>query len=552
MKLLPFLLRVSWKRSVLIIITGFLGGLSAAGLLALIDTVIRTNGFDSQTLIWSFIGLGFTLVSMRMVSNLVLVRMSHQMIFELRMHLSRRFLSVPLQQLEEIGTHRLLAALTDDIEAITHLFLSIPLLCIHLTTVIVCLLYLGWLSWIMLVAVLGFVILGSLSYQLLASRAYHYFKFGREAQDKLFYHFRALTEGTKELKLHARRRQTFLTQVLKPTATSLRHHFVAGLTLYNAAESWGQLMFFACMGMLMFAIPAFSLVKSAVIIGGTLVVLYIMTPLDGIMSILPSIGRASVALQKIETLGVTFDQYTVEEDSVEVSNVPCFRDELQLIDICHTYRHDGDEQPFKIGPIDLVIRPGLLIFLIGGNGSGKTTFAKILTGLYSPERGDIRIDGQKIDTSNRDWYRQYFTAIFSDFFVFDWVFGICDEYSEELAQHYLSQLQLDHKVTLKDGMLSTTMLSQGQRKRLALLTAYLEDRPIYVFDEWAADQDPIFKDVFYRQILPALKQRGKTILVITHDEKYFHLADRILKLDYGKIVDDFDVRLSNRGGKEGV
>jgi putative pyoverdin transport system ATP-binding/permease protein len=97
-------------------------------------------------------------------------------------------------------------------------------------------------------------------------------------------------------------------------------------------------------------------------------------------------------------------------------------------------------------------------------------------------------------------------------------------------------LQLSHKVQVKDGSLSTTELSQGQRKRLALLTAYLDDRPIYLFDEWVADQDPFFREVFYQQILPELKKRDKAVLVISHDDRYFHLCDRLIKLDYGQIV----------------
>jgi putative ATP-binding cassette transporter len=97
-------------------------------------------------------------------------------------------------------------------------------------------------------------------------------------------------------------------------------------------------------------------------------------------------------------------------------------------------------------------------------------------------------------------------------------------------------------VQVKDGTLSTIELSQGQRKRLALLTAFLEDRPFYIFDEWAADQDPFFREVFYLQLLPELKAKGKTVLVISHDDRYYSLGDRIIKLDYGKIEFDNPAR----------
>ncbi|BDI14299.1 hypothetical protein ANSO36C_01010 [Nostoc cf. commune SO-36] len=143
-----------------------------------------------------------------------------------------------------------------------------------------------------------------------------------------------------------------------------------------------------------------------------------------------------------------------------------------------------------------------------------------------------------ISEENREWYRQHFSVVFSDFYLFEELLGLKNSDLDAQAKKYLKQLQLDHKVKVENGQLSTTSLSQGQRKRLALLTAYLEDRPIYLFDEWAADQDPVFKEIFYTQLLPELRSRGKTVLVISHDDHYFHLANRIIKLDYGQIEYD--------------
>jgi putative ATP-binding cassette transporter len=211
---------------------------------------------------------------------------------------------------------------------------------------------------------------------------------------------------------------------------------------------------------------------------------------------------------------------------------------LELKGVTHSYHREREDSSFILGPIDLTIRPGELIFVTGGNGSGKTTLVKMLTGLYAPEGGEIRLDDEVITLANRDSYRQHFSVVFSDFYLFESFFGMVSSDLDAQALDYLIQLQLDHKVQVKDGKLSTTELSQGQRKRLALLTAYLEDRSIYVFDEWAADQDPQFKEIFYYQLLQDLKARGKTVIVISHDDRYFHVADRILKLDFGKHVSD--------------
>jgi len=208
---------------------------------------------------------------------------------------------------------------------------------------------------------------------------------------------------------------------------------------------------------------------------------------------------------------------------------------LELAGVTFTFRREAGEADFVLGPLDLELLPGELVFLIGGNGSGKTSFAKLLLGLYEPEAGEIRLDGERIDRAGRDRYRQSFSAVFFDFHLFDELPG---GGLDEEARRHLRELQLDGKVEIADGRLSTTALSQGQRKRLALLSAYLEDRPIYLFDEWAADQDPYFKEVFYRRLLPRLKAQGKTVLVISHDDRYFDVADRVVRLSEGRIVFD--------------
>jgi putative pyoverdin transport system ATP-binding/permease protein len=198
----------------------------------------------------------------------------------------------------------------------------------------------------------------------------------------------------------------------------------------------------------------------------------------------------------------------------------------------------ADENGFALGPISLSLQPGELLFIIGGNGSGKSTLAKLITGLYAPQSGSIELNGKPVTQDNVEWYRQHFSAVFSDFYLFDSYLGFDRDTLDAEVADYLKQLQLSHKVSVKDGVLSTTNLSQGQRKRLALLETYLENRPVYIFDEWASDQEPKFRELFYKQMLPELKRQNKIVIVITHDDRYFHLADHVIKLDYGKI--EFD------------
>ena len=160
----------------------------------------------------------------------------------------------------------------------------------------------------------------------------------------------------------------------------------------------------------------------------------------------------------------------------------------------------------------------------------------MITGLYPPAGGEIRLNGTLIGDHNRDDYRQCFSTVFADYFLFDRIVAGGGADADRRAREYLERLHLEHKVSIKDGVFSTTQLSQGQRKRLALLCAYIEDRPFYLFDEWASDQDPLFKEVFYTRLLPELRSLRKAVLAITHDDRYFGCADRLVKLDYGKIT----------------
>ncbi|HVS00865.1 MAG TPA: cyclic peptide export ABC transporter, partial [Thermoanaerobaculia bacterium] len=266
--------------------------------------------------------------------------------------------------------------------------------------------------------------------------------------------------------------------------------------------------------------------------------LYMMTPLDTILNLLPNLGRATVAIRKVESLGLSLQEKTGDADALVVPPAVPSWQRIELSGISHAYRREGEDDSFLLGPVDLGVNAGETLFLVGGNGSGKTTLAKLLMGLYMPEQGEIRLDGKAVTNLDRDSYRQLFSAVFADFYLFETLLGLDRTGLDEQALKYLSDLHLADKVKVKDGTLSTLDLSQGQRKRLALLTAYLEDRPIYLFDEWAADQDPYFKEIFYTQLLRELKTRRKTIVVISHDDRYYHLADRIVKLEYGKVVYD--------------
>lgn len=535
MKLILFLLRSAPGMVAFAILAGIIAGVSNTGLLALINAALNRADSGQGSPVWAFVGLCALMLIGRGASSMLLIRLARGAVYDLRIKLCRKVLAAPLRHLEQIGAARIQAALTDDVPVIANALISLPVICMHFAVVVTCLIYLGWLSWPVLLGVLGFLLIGILTYYIPLTRATHYLNISRHHWDALFKHFRAMTDGAKELKLHQQRRNSFITEQLETTAEAVRRSGTLGDTIYAVAASWGQLLVFILIGALVFVLPSVQPVSMKTLTGYSLVVLYMMVPFEVILNTLPAFSRANIAMQKVRDLGLSLETQSVENlERVGEVSADDFTG-LDLSGVRHAYHTDGRESSFMLGPLDLSFRPGELVFLVGGNGSGKTTLAKIITGLYVPEGGEVRLNGKLIDDENREQYRQTFSVVFSDFYLFESLLGMHLPKLDEEARRYLIQLQLDHKVEVKDGVLSTTELSQGQRKRLALMTAYLEDRPVYVFDEWAADQDPVFKEIFYLQLLPELKARGKAVLVISHDDRYFHVADRIVKLDSGRV-----------------
>ncbi|MHC5599074.1 MAG: cyclic peptide export ABC transporter [Nostoc sp.] len=534
MNLIYFLLRSSWGMVAIAIATGFLSGGSSAGLIALISHAASSSNSSRLTsIIWGFGGLAIVVLVTSIISQVMLIRLSQNAVLQLRMGLSRQILASELTHLERLGNPRLLATLTEDIQAVANAVYQMPFIFINLAIVLGCIAYITWLSWLVLVLLCGISVVAIASCQWLLNRGGELLALAREDEDHLFKHFRTITEGVKELKLNYRRREDFLEAKLQSTANKFRNHNVKGLTLFATTSSWGQLVFFFALGFVMFVLPNLLTINAETLSGYILTFTYLVLPMDNIISKLPLLSQATIALQKIESLGLSLASRS------EISTIPpAFKSDwhsLKLKSVTHTYYTDQEDNSFVFGPIELTLYPQELLFIVGGNGSGKSTLAKLITGLYMPENGEIWFDDELISEQNREWYRQHFSVVFSDFYVFEELLGLKNSQLDAQATKYLQQLQLDHKVKVENGQFSTTALSQGQRKRLALLTAYLEDRPIYLFDEWAADQDPVFKEIFYTQLLPELRSRRKTVLVISHDDRYFHLADRMIKLDYGKI-----------------
>lgn len=538
----------------LVVFAGVVSGAASAGLLVLITRGVSNADNLTDGLIWAFLGLCVILPLARFVSQVLVVHLMQLTMLDLRMELSRRILASPLRRLEGLGPSRLLVALTEDSATIREILTALPLLFMHIAVIVACLIYLAVLSIKLLAVVLAFLVVGVVTYRWAMNRSVFHFRKAREGSDRLLALFRGLTDGTKELKLHSGRRRTFLEHVVDATLYIQRSH-LRGQVIHAGANSWGMILSFVLIAVVFVMFRILDDISLETLTGTVLVILYMRSPVDVMLQMMPGISRANVSIERVSELGVQLDAPASDAAiEVEKEREPDWRS-LELRRVTHSYHREEEDREFVLGPIDLELVPGEILFIVGGNGSGKTTLAKMLLGLYPPEGGEILVDGRRVEGSEKAWatYRERFSAVFSDFFLFDTLLGL--DHDPDLDRHareYLAKLQIGHKVRVEDGVLSTLELSQGQRKRLALLTAYLEDRPIYLFDEWAADQDPYFKEIFYLELLPELRQRGKTVVVISHDDRYFHVADRIAKLEYGQLhyLGDTEGYLESLGAPE--
>ncbi len=353
MNLIYLLLRSSWLTVAIAIFTGLLSGASSAWLIALISTAISSNGTERPNLVWIFLGLILVVFITGLISQIWLIRLGQKVIFDLQMSLSRRILSASLRHLEDLGAPKLLATLTDDVQSLSNLVFVIPLICVDIAIVVGCLFYLGWLSWLVLVGVFSFLLVATFSVQFLLARGERLLGLAREERDRLFKHFRTVTEGTKELKLHQARRQEFLDRELQDAAASSQHYMNVSLSIFAFAANWGQILFFMAIALLLFGLPQITSVETPVLSSYILTVTYLTTPRRSVLELLPNLSRASVALQKLDRLGLSLVEQSEEIDCPQLDLKFAWQ-QLNLSAVTHAYRGESTEHSFTLGPIETI------------------------------------------------------------------------------------------------------------------------------------------------------------------------------------------------------
>ncbi|SDB15762.1 putative ATP-binding cassette transporter [Pseudomonas sp. NFACC23-1] len=534
MMLLKELLHDARWRILLAILSSALSAATSIGLIGYINRSLEHGLDDIGRGLLLFGGLLILLFISGVTSQWLLVQIGHRLVYQLRLRLVGKVLGTALERIERLGSPRIYNALTKDVTTVATAFKQLPISLYNGLLLLAGLAYMAWLSMPFFFLTLGVIALGVGLDVLLGRKVKTLMQAVRQQDDQLTEQFEAAIQGRCELGLSRERRHLLYEHKLEPIARASLEASVRADTLWAVNLNWTTLLVFVLIGTLFFLGQGLGLLSQQVVVGYVLAIMFLRTPISMILDAIPAVIRGHVALQAIDALALG---ETVQFKTPAQAAQPF--GELRLSNVHYRYPGQSDEFAFELGPIDLSIRRGELIFIVGGNGSGKSTLAKLLTGLYVPTSGQVLLNGVVLDTHTSEWHREHFAAIFADFYLFADVLGEAGNHEglEARVDHYLDRLGLAHKVEFAAGRLSTTALSQGQRKRLALLLLMMEGREVFLLDEWAADQDPVFRHVFYNELLPELKAAGKTVIAITHDDRYFDVADRVYRLDYGHLVD---------------
>lgn len=510
-----------------------LSGLANAAILAIVQAATKNPTHPSLLLLFMFI-LACALYAVCFEYSVGTVSDIFEMaLYKLRLRMADTIRHTELQGLEQIGTSEIYERLTQETMAISQATLPIAASLQALVMVLFTALYLLYLSpaaFLLAVVLFG---AGTWLYYLRDLRVQEAMHEAASTQVAMFDRLTDFLHGFKELRLRAQRAED-LYQDYRQRAGSLRESTVRSNMHNHKNWIFSQLNLFVLLAVVVFVMPQFIAEHTRVLNQVTAALLFVFGSISGLLWTIPQYARADMAAARI--IEVEQKLKHLAGQSKAASHDPWHGQfqELRVTDVQFHYPAVGRQDPFSIGPLTLSIRAGEILFIVGGNGSGKSTFVKVLTALYTPSVGTLQVNKVAVEPANVQAYREMIAAIFGDFHLFKKLYGLPDA-SAEKVQLLLEQMRIATTTSFSAGSLSTLDLSTGQRKRLAMVIALLEDRPIYVFDEWAADQDPEFRRYFYEDLLPDLKRRGKTVIAISHDDRYFHCADRVITMEYGQI-----------------
>ncbi len=491
---------------------------------------VRLFGYELRApeFAYAFAGMTVAVMIIRAIGGRVMQVVVTDLAFNLKSYFYHRVSASSIRNLEEVGTSRILAVLTTDIDRIAFGARMMPVFIgymVMLMGLMGVLFYLQAKIFLFVLAVIVFVIATFRIFTFFGEMA---LTRARELLNEIIEGNRAIIYGAKELKLNEKKAVKF-NKNLVGLEDDRRKKQLSGNTFFMLADQYGQMIHMLAIAVIAFIIVNIHSVSTASLLTIIMIMIYMAEPVAGIMATIEQIIPTRISMVSMRKCLSELDT----EAGLEPGDAPKFNT-VTFKDINYKYVSDELDRTFEVKDINLTLKRGQITYITGGNGSGKSTMGKVISMHYNQDDGDMLFDDVAINDDNRRQYRQQIAAIFTDFYLFNELYGIPED-KLYLIPKFLKELKLEGKVDVVDGKFSTTQLSDGQRKRLALLVSFLEDKDLYLFDEWAADQDPQFKAVFYQEIIPSLKAAGKIVVVITHDDRYFDLADQLVKMEYGRI-----------------
>ncbi|MEO7976396.1 cyclic peptide export ABC transporter [Flavobacterium sp.] len=511
-----------------------ISGLSGFAFITIINKIIGNSitgveTVSTQTYLYLFAGTIFIFFISRRWLAEGIIRLSQKIYWDIRKDVIKLILKAPYRKLQEYK-EEVYATLTTDVNNISNASLMIITFFSSIILIAACLVYMAFLS-LQLLAVSAVVIaVGVLIYILRSKSSNKQLKEVRDLEKTFVGIFNSILNGAKEININADKGTQIYDQKLLKVAATGEIKYVNALLKYLNSEIIGQLLFYGLISFILLFSESVFQTPIAIKVSFTFVLLYLMGPIASVMTIIPVMNRAVVSLKKMKRLR---KDLTRLEKLPQIENKGQYRNFSNLK--VRDYSFSFGEDQFSVGPINFDIKRNEVVFIYGGNGEGKTTFINTVLNLYNLDKGEAFIDGELVPLAELEKIKNLFAPVFSDFYLFDDFYGISNIDYDKINT-YLKLFELEGKVQIKDGYFSTIHLSTGQRKRIALINTLLEDRPIIVLDEWAADQDPHFRHKFYTEIIPILvEDYDKTIIAITHDDRYYHVADTLLKMEYGKL-----------------
>ncbi|WP_207478709.1 cyclic peptide export ABC transporter [Arenibaculum pallidiluteum] len=514
-------------------VMAFLAGLSNTLVLATINAATGVVGDRDATLRFAVM-FAIAIVLFVLVQQKLMRRVAtdvERTIEDYRVALFAAVRKTSLPSIEGINRAELFACISRETRVLSQATPAIVVAGQSAVLVLCTLVYMAWLSMTAFIMWSACTVVGAMVHYGRSKEIRTRLAEAYRKENQLVTRTNDLVDGFKEVKMN-RLRGSELERDFTALATEVAEHRVTTQMLHSRHFALSQVMFFILAGLMVFVVPILSPTFVDVVVMTTTASLFLIGPLSSVVSVLPTVANVNAAASAILSLR----RRLAAMDAEAASDQEPFREfrTLRLEWLLYQHRDATGEGGFTVGPITVTIERGQTVFITGGNGSGKTTLIRLLTGLYSPDRGTIWLDGNVIDASNLPAYRDLFSAVFSDNHLFTELYGI-EEIDQAYADRLFEILEIGHKAQIRDRRFTNVMLSGGQRKRLALIAALLERRPVCIFDEWAADQDPYFREKFYRVVLPMLKDAGVTVIAITHDDRFFDIADMHLHMEDGRL-----------------